>query len=70
MVVFAALIYYAFTGFSWSTNFFNLFRFDSQLGLVEDYKIFLGNTSDWGINYTRVYTKYNVRRPQNLKRTG
>jgi len=64
-VVFVLVIYKAFIGFSWSVNFFQLFGVRSNLGLVSDYKLLLGNTSLSDINSTRVNSNYFIARPIN-----
>lgn len=68
MFVFFVLLYKAFIGFSWSVSFVNLFSNNLNLGLVKDFKILRGtSTNDNVDSITRVLHTFSVKRPLNYK---
>lgn len=71
LLVFFFMIYDAFLGLSFSTSFLTLFKNNSNLGLIKDYKLLRGNSSEFfGVNYTRILTKFKVTRPLNYKNSS
>jgi hypothetical protein len=64
-------LYKAFTGFSWSVNFLTLFNPDLNLGLVGDYKILRGTSSNGSVDsFNRVLHTFVVKRPLNYKNSS
>lgn len=67
MVVFLMVIYNAFIGFSWYASFFRIFNINAGLGLVEDYRMLRGTTTNSVNNSVRVYQNFQIKRPSNYK---
>ena len=67
MVVFLMVIYNAFIGFSWYSSFFRIFDINTNLGLVEDYKLLRGTTVSSVNNSVRVYQNFKIERSLNYK---
>jgi len=61
------VIYNAFIGFSWYASFFRIFNINVGLGLVEDYRMLRGTTTNSVNNSVRVYQNFQIKRPSNYK---